>query len=96
MDAAITSKRKYPAYTTAQLEQFVAEIKANETGSDACMRMIAMQDEIDRRKSGLAPITIIPQLCRHKWEQHTSSEPTAAGMHIESFEQCSKCKAIRD
>jgi hypothetical protein len=55
-----------------------------------------MQDEIDRRKSGLAPITVIPQLCRHKWEQHTSSEPTAAGMHIESFEQCSKCKAIRD
>lgn len=62
MDGAITSKRKYPAYTTAQLEAFVAEIKANETGSDACMRMIAMQDEIDRRKAGLAPITVIPQI----------------------------------
>ena len=66
MDSAITSKRKYPAYTTAQLESFVAEIKANETGSDACMRMIAMQDEIDRRKAGLAPITAIPQIERFK------------------------------
>ena len=64
MDAAIVSRRKYPAYTTAQLESFVAEIKANETGSDACMRMIAMQDEIDRRKSGLAPMTVIPQIER--------------------------------
>ena len=62
MDGAIISKRKYPAYTTAQLESFVAEIKANETGSDACMRMIAMQDEIDRRKAGLSLVTVIPQL----------------------------------
>ena len=61
MDGAIVSKRKYPAYTTVQLESFVAEIKANEMGSDACMCMIAMQDEIDRRKAGTAPMTIIPQ-----------------------------------
>lgn len=64
MDGALKSKRMYPAYTTAQLEQFVAEIKANETGSDACMRVIAMQDEIDRRKSGLSPVMQIPQLLR--------------------------------
>lgn len=64
MDGAIKSKRMFPAYTTRQLEAFVAEIKANETGSDACMRMIAMQDEIDRRKSGLSPVMQIPQLPR--------------------------------
>lgn len=66
MDGAIRSKRMYPAYTTAQLEAFVAEIKANETGSDACMKVIAMQDEIDRRKAGESPVTIIPQLPRQK------------------------------
>ena len=62
MDGAVKSKRMYPAYTTAQLESFVADIKANEIGSDACMRVIAMQDEIDRRKDGLSPVTVIPQL----------------------------------
>ncbi len=61
MDGALKSKRMYPSYTTSQLESFVADIKANETGSDACMRVIAMQDEIDRRKAGLAPVTAIPQ-----------------------------------
>lgn len=61
MDGAI-SKRKYPSYTTAQLESFVADIKANETGSDACMRMIAMQDEIERRKSGLSVVRATPQI----------------------------------
>ncbi len=64
MDGAIRSRRQYPAYSTAQLESFVAEIKANETGSDACMRVIAMQDEIDRRKAGLAPVTVIPQIAK--------------------------------
>jgi hypothetical protein len=62
MDGALKSKRMYPAYTTAQLEQFVTEIKATETGSDACMRVIAMQDEIDRRKSGLLPVFTVPQI----------------------------------
>lgn len=62
MDGAPKSKRMYPAYTTAQLESFVAEIKANETGSDACMRVIAMQDEIDRRKSGQSPVFAVPQI----------------------------------
>lgn len=62
MDGAIKSKRMFPAYTTAQLEQFVADIKANDAGSDACMRMIAMQDEIDRRKTGSASVTTIPQI----------------------------------
>lgn len=56
------SKRKFPAYTTAELEAFVAKIKANETGSDACMRMIAMQDEIERRKSGESKPLVIPQI----------------------------------
>ena len=61
MDGAV-SKRQYPSYTTAQLESFVAEIKANETGSDACMRMIAMQDDIERRKSGESKVQAIPQV----------------------------------
>lgn len=62
MDGAIKSKRMFPAYTTVQLEAFVEEIKANETGSDACMKMIAMQDEIDRRKAGLSERMVIPQI----------------------------------
>ena len=33
--------------------------------------------------------------CRHNWESHISSDPTAAGMHVESFEACPKCGAIR-
>lgn len=62
MDGAIKSNRKYPAYTTAQLEAFVAQIKANETGSDAVMRMIAMQDEIERRKAGISVVHVILQI----------------------------------
>lgn len=62
MDGAIKSKRMFPAYTTAQLEAFVMEIKANETGSDACMKMIAMQDEIERRKAGSSEGLVIPQI----------------------------------
>ena len=62
MDGAVKSKRMFPAYTTAQLEAFVAEIKANETGSDSCMKMIAMQDEIERRKAGLSEGLVIPQI----------------------------------
>jgi len=54
----------YPAYTTKQLESFVAEIKATETGSDACMKMIAMQDEIDRRKASISTVQVIPQVER--------------------------------
>lgn len=33
--------------------------------------------------------------CKHVWETHTDSEPTAAGMHVESFRQCFKCGEIR-
>ena len=62
MDGAVKSKRMYPAYTTAQLESFVADIKANEIGSDACMRVIAMQDEIERRQSGLSVAFHTPQI----------------------------------
>ncbi len=58
----MTTTRKYPSYTTAQLESFIAEIKANETGSDACMRVIAMSDEVERRKAGLSQVSVTPQL----------------------------------
>jgi len=64
VDGAVASKRMYPAYTTKQLESFVAEIKATETGSDACMKMIAMQDEIDRRKASISTVQVIPQVER--------------------------------
>ena len=60
MDSGIT--RKFGAYTTKELESFVESIMANETGSDACMRLIAMQDEIDRRKAGLSKPTVTPQI----------------------------------
>lgn len=62
MNGATQSQRKFPAYTTAQLESFVAEIRAAQTGADACMRMIAMQDEIDRRKAGLSVVKVVPQI----------------------------------
>jgi hypothetical protein len=58
--------RKYPSYTTAQLESAIAEIKANETGSDACMRVIAMGDEVARRKAGISQAAITPQLAGGK------------------------------
>ena len=62
MDGAATTNRKYPSYTTAQLESAIADIKANETGSDACMCMIAMSDEVARRKAGLSQVAVTPQL----------------------------------
>jgi hypothetical protein len=62
MDGAHVSKRMYPSYTTAQLEQMVERTKANEPGSDACMKVIAMQDEIERRKSGLSVAFHTPQI----------------------------------
>lgn len=62
MDGAHVSKRMYPSYTTAQLEQMVERIKATETGSDACMKVIAMQDEIERRRAGLSVARVTPQI----------------------------------
>lgn len=34
--------------------------------------------------------------CKHAWETHTDSEPTAAGVHIEQWRQCLKCGQIRE
>ena len=33
--------------------------------------------------------------CRHAWETHTDSDPVAAGLHVEQFQQCLKCGEIR-
>lgn len=66
MDGAPLSKRMYPSYTTTELEAMVERIKTNETGSDACMRVIAMQDEIDRRKSGESKPFVVPQIAAFK------------------------------
>lgn len=52
MDSAQISKRKYPAYTTSQLESFVAS--GNGTP--------AMVAEIADRKAGKSIAAIIPQL----------------------------------
>lgn len=62
MDGAYRSTRKFPAYTTAQLEAAVADIIANQTGSNACMMVVAMGDEIDRRKSGESVAFAVPQI----------------------------------
>ncbi len=102
MDGALKSKRMYPAYTTAQLESFVADIKANETGGDACMRMIAMQDEIDRRKAGLSPVTVIPQLASYRLtlqvfevEGESRQFETVANVHNVESEQAAVDKLFR-
>lgn len=54
MDGAKTT-RKYPAYTTAQLEAFVAAGNGNPS----------MVQEIADRKAGLSVVKIIPQLVPH-------------------------------
>jgi hypothetical protein len=54
MDGGHKSTRKYPAYTLAQLEAFVAEGKGNET-------MVA---EIAARKAGSSVALVVPQLGR--------------------------------
>lgn len=67
MDGSI-STRKYPSYTTAELEASVEYIKVNgktrsgATGVDATMSMIAMEDEIDRRKAGVSVVRATPQI----------------------------------
>lgn len=62
MDGATKTKRMFPAYTTSQLEARVVEITTTQIGSDACMMVIALQDEIDRRKSGQSTVFVVPQL----------------------------------
>lgn len=52
---------------------------------------IEMLRKRDERQAPLAA----GHRCRHMWETHTSSEPTAAGMHIEQYRQCFKCGEIR-
>ena len=34
--------------------------------------------------------------CKHEWETHTSSEPVAAGVHVERYVQCFRCGEIRE
>lgn len=65
MDGAI-STRKFPAYTTAQLESAVAAGRGTE----------AMREEIERRKSGESKATVIPQIMR-LGGQVTSTPDTA-------------------
>ena len=52
MDTAHKSARKYPSYTLAQLEQFVAEGKGNPV----------MLQEIEDRKSGISAAIVVPQI----------------------------------
>ena len=66
MDGAI-SNRKYPAYTTAQLERFVSE------GSGTP----AMVQEIADRKAGKSVIRVVPQLTP-SGESRTVREPRFA------------------
>ena len=51
MDAA-KSNRKYPSYTLAQLEAFVAEGRGNDV----------MVQEITARKAGLSTALVAPQI----------------------------------
>lgn len=60
-------------------------------GRDQLIRTLAGKDaEIATLKEALRQ-----SKCRHKWEAHTDSEPTSAGMQIESFDKCTKCGLIR-
>lgn len=34
--------------------------------------------------------------CKHSWETHIDSDPTAAGLIVDSFRQCIKCGQIRE
>lgn len=52
MDNANKSARKYPSYTLAQLEQFVAEGGGNPV----------MVQEIADRKSSRSTVTVVPQI----------------------------------
>lgn len=52
MDAGHKSQRKYPAYTLAQLEAFVAEGRGNEV----------MVKEIADRKAGASNALVVPQI----------------------------------
>lgn len=52
MDAAYKSNRKYPSYTLAQLETFVAEGRGNDV----------MVQEISDRKAGTSAVLVVPQI----------------------------------
>lgn len=52
MDSAHKSTRKYPSYTLAQLETFVAEGRGNPV----------MVKEIADRKAGTSNILVVPQI----------------------------------
>jgi hypothetical protein len=52
MDAGHKSQRKYPAYTLAQLEAFVAEGRGNDV----------MVKEIADRKAGASKTLVVPQI----------------------------------
>lgn len=52
MDAAHKSARKYPSYTLAQLEAFVADGSGNDV----------MAQEIAARKAGRNAVLVVPQI----------------------------------
>lgn len=52
MDSAHKSIRKYPSYTLAQLEAFIAEGRGNDV----------MVQEIAARKAGISTMLVVPQL----------------------------------
>lgn len=52
MDGAMVSKRKYPSYTTEELEVIVAAGRGNDV----------MIQEIADRKAGRSVVKIVPQL----------------------------------
>jgi hypothetical protein len=60
MDGAAKTNRKYPAYTLAQLEAFVASGRGNDV-------MVA---EIAARKSGTSNVLSVPQIEGGKAQVH--------------------------
>jgi hypothetical protein len=62
MDGATVTTRKYPSYTTKQLESMVDIIKK----TDDVVSLKAIQDEIDRRKAGLSVVKPTPQIAGGK------------------------------
>lgn len=53
---------------------------------------ISMLEKRRERQSSLH----MDHKCKHAWETHTDSDPTAAGMHVTQYKQCIKCGQIRE
>lgn len=59
-------------------------------------RNIAYPREMIERRRKLQEPLAEGYRCRHDWATHQDSDPTAAGVIIEEWRQCTKCGQIRE